>query len=114
MFSNYDSEPQKNNNPEIEDLMMTNPNISEENMTLESEREQPQAVKLVERISGIVSPYFIVLVGLYLYEKNFLVATILIVVGILSLLKISYQQVVKWFGQVKTYLFGEDDRPEEP
>ncbi len=31
----------------------------------EVEEEQPITVKLVEKISGILSPYFIVIVGLY-------------------------------------------------
>ena len=113
MFSKSNSEPQKNNTPEIEDLMIPNPNLSEEKMTLESEPEQPQLVKLVEKISGILSPYFIVIVGLYLYDDNFLFGTILIVLGILSLLKVSYQEVGQWVEQIKSLFksFISNDKP---
>jgi hypothetical protein len=109
MFSKFNQEPQKINNPEVEDLMIPNPNTGEENITLQLEQEQPQLVKLVEKISGILSPYFIVIVGLYLYEDNFLFGTILIVIGIVSLLKVSYQDIWQWIQQIKGF-FGDDEQ----
>ncbi|MTF38135.1 hypothetical protein GGC33_04270 [Cyanobacterium aponinum 0216] len=63
--------------------------------------DSPPLVKLVEKISGILSPYFIVIVGLYLYDNNFLFGSILILIGVLSLLKISYEDVLAWIEKIK-------------
>ena len=73
------------------------------------EEEQPLAVKLVERISAILSPYFIVIVGLYLSDDNFFFGGILIVIGILSLLKISYQDISKAINKIKNLLTQDSD-----
>ncbi|MDB9314039.1 hypothetical protein PN462_13085 [Spirulina sp. CS-785/01] len=54
-----------------------------------SGEETPDVVNTVEKISGIIAPYFIVLVGLYLYEDNFLFGLLLILLGILPLLRVS-------------------------
>jgi hypothetical protein len=70
----------------------------------EVEEEQPVTVKLVEKISGILSPYFIVIVGLYLYDDNFLFGGVLILTGILSLLKISYQDIGRGINKLKNLL----------
>jgi hypothetical protein len=64
---------------------------------------------LVEKISGILSPYFIVIAGLYLYDDNFFFGTILILVGILSLLKISYEDIWQWIEKIK-HLFNQDNK----
>jgi hypothetical protein len=105
MFSKNNPEKQSNN-PKIEDLMIDN---SSESLTSESEIEQQTTVKLVEKISGILSPYFIVIVGLYLYDNNFLFGSILILVGILSLLKISYEDIWQWVEKIKS-LFNQDQK----
>ena len=68
------------------------------------EEQQPATVKLVEKISGILSPYFIVIVGLYLYDDNFLFGGVLILIGILSLLKISYKDIWKGINKIKNLL----------
>ena len=67
--------------------------------------EKPELVNAVEKISGIISPYFIVLVGLLLYENNFVIGTILIVIGIIFLLKFSWKDVVKFLEEIKK-IFG--------
>ncbi|MGK7942864.1 MAG: hypothetical protein AB4058_00160 [Microcystaceae cyanobacterium] len=54
----------------------------------------PEVVMIVEKISNILSPYFIVLVGLFLYKNNVFLGTILIIVGIWSLLKISWNDLI--------------------
>lgn len=69
--------------------------------------EQSEIVRNVEKISGIVSPYFIVIVGLFLYERNFLIGTILIAIGILSLLKISWEDILNFIETIKS-LFSSD------
>jgi hypothetical protein len=69
--------------------------------------EQSEIVRNVENISGIVSPYFIVIVGLFLYERNFLIGTILIAIGILSLLKISWEDILNFIETIKS-LFSSD------
>ena len=76
--------------------------IAEESeIKLESDSE---LVNTVEKISRIVSPYFVVIVGLALYDNNFLIGTILIVVGILSLLKVSTKDVANFVEWVKNSL----------
>ncbi len=66
--------------------------------------ERSELVNTVEKISRIISPYFVVIVGLAVYEKNFLIGTILILVGILSLLKITVRDVATFFEWVKNFL----------
>jgi hypothetical protein len=66
--------------------------------------ERSELVNTVEKISRIISPYFVVIVGLSVYEKNFLIGTILILVGILSLLKITARDVATFFEWIKNFL----------
>ena len=74
-----------------------------------SEVVNSELVNTVEKISRIVSPYFIVVVGLSLSDDNFLIGGILIVVGILSLFKVSLQDLTNVFNQVKKFLgFGDN------
>jgi|688.fasta_scaffold37134_7 hypothetical protein len=63
----------------------------------------PEIVNVVERISGILSPYFIVLVGLFLYDSNVLIGTVLIAVGIFSLLKFSWQDLQGVIEKIKRF-----------
>lgn len=66
---------------------------------LQYEPEKSELVSNVEKISRIISPYFIVLIGLALYDSNFILGLALIVVGILYLFKVSIQDVAhawKW------------------
>ncbi|WP_017294032.1 hypothetical protein [Geminocystis herdmanii] len=104
MFSKNNPEKQANT-PQIEDLVMNN---NPEYLTPELPIEQQSMVKLVEKISGILSPYFIVIVGLYLYDNNFLFGSILILVGILSLLKVSYEDIWEWIEKIRS-LFNQNN-----
>lgn len=83
----------------IEDIIVEN---VPESVTEKLDLNQQKTVKLVEKISSILSPYFIVIVGLYLYENNFFLGTILILVGIFSLLKISYEDIWQWVEKIKS------------
>lgn len=83
----------------IEDIIEEN---VPESVTEKLDLNQQKTVKLVEKISSILSPYFIVIVGLYLYENNFFLGTILILVGIFSLLKISYEDIWQWVEKIKS------------
>ncbi|BAQ64261.1 hypothetical protein [Geminocystis sp. NIES-3709] len=105
MFSKNNPEKQVNN-PQVQDLIIKN---NPESMTPELPNEQQSILKLVEKISSILSPYFIVIVGLYLYDNNFLFGSILILVGILSLLKISYEDIWEWIDKIKN-LFSENNK----
>jgi hypothetical protein len=67
------------------------------------EEDNPEMVNTVEKISKIVSPYFIVLVGLLLYDENFLLGLILIVTGVFGLLKISFKDIANWFKSIKNF-----------
>ena len=71
--------------------------------TLSNSHNQPEVVNVVEKISGILSPYFIVLVGLFLYENNFFIGTLLIFVGIFSLLKLSWKDIKLVLDQVQKF-----------
>ncbi len=67
-----------------------------------------ELVNTVEKISRIISPYFIVVVGLSLYEDNFLIGSILILLGMLSLFKVSLKDITNAFNLVKNFLgFGD-------
>ncbi|WP_330202215.1 hypothetical protein [Cyanobacterium sp. Dongsha4] len=99
MFSKNNPDKNPMATSEIENL--TNENNENLFDTELEEIDSPPLVKLVEKISGILSPYFIVIVGLYLYDNNFLFGSILILIGVLSLLKISYEDVLGWVEKIK-------------
>ncbi|MDJ0537036.1 MAG: hypothetical protein QNJ70_31890 [Xenococcaceae cyanobacterium MO_207.B15] len=75
----------------------------------EETEETEETVSNIEKISLIISPYFIVLTGLFLYKDNHqLIGTILIGVGILSLLRVSVKDVAAFFEWLKNALgFGD-------
>ncbi len=74
-----------------------------------SDSDKPELVNNVEKISRIVAPYFIALIGLSLYGENFLIGTILIATGIVSLFKVSTKDVATFLTWVKGFLgFGEN------
>lgn len=99
MFSKNNPEKNPLHSPEMENLSnQDNDDLFDTQM---EEIDTPPVVKLVEKISGILSPYFIVIVGLYLYDDNFLFGSILILIGILSLLKVSYEDVWQWIEKIK-------------
>ena len=91
----------------VEDISETQQDID---MTQPQDRTVPEFVKNAEKISGIVSPYFTVVVGLILYENNFLLGLVLIVVGMFGVLRISWGDIVKFFEWVKNLLgFNEEE-----
>lgn len=73
-------------------------------------RENTDLVVTVEKISKIVSPYFVALLGLYLYRDNGFFGTLLIVIGIVTLLKISSQDAVNFVVKAKDIL-GLNNKP---
>lgn len=99
MFSKNNPDKNPVNTTEMENL--TNQDHNDLFDTELEEVDSPPVVKLVEKISGILSPYFIVIVGLYLYDNNFLFGSILILIGTLSLLKISYEDIWQWIEKIK-------------
>ncbi|PSB12173.1 hypothetical protein C7B62_02740 [Pleurocapsa sp. CCALA 161] len=111
MFGKSPREPQKPNLSDLKDIKLSPPTPTPVDLTSPqdtllqtSEIEDKELVSTVEKISRIVSPYFIAIVGLALYENNFLIGTILIVVGILSLLKISTNDVGNFLEWLKNFL----------
>lgn len=64
----------------------------------------PEVVTVAEKISGILSPYFIVIVGLYLYKDNFLIGFTLITIGVFSLLNISLKDIGRWIEGILSFL----------
>ena len=110
MFGKSPREPQKPTMSDLKDIQLSPPptaNLtSPQDTLLQTEEivEDKELVSTVERISRIVSPYFIAIVGLSLYENNFLIGTILIVVGILSLLKVSTNDVGNFLEWLKSFL----------
>ncbi|VEP11761.1 conserved hypothetical protein [Hyella patelloides LEGE 07179] len=72
--------------------------------------ETSKPASTADKISWIASPYFIAIVGLFLYKENFFLGTILIAVGILSLLRISAKDVALFLGWLKDFLgFGDEE-----
>jgi Na+/citrate or Na+/malate symporter len=109
MFSKQPKESSKSDNNELQKLVEN----TVENLT-ETENTEPETktelVNLVEKISGIVSPYFIVLVGLILSDDNFFFGTILIIVGIISLLKITPKDISKLINWLTNFFSGDPDK----
>lgn len=111
MFGKSPREPQKPTMSDLQDIKLSPPpkaNLtSPQDTLLQAEPEMVETneiVSTVEKISRIVSPYFIAIVGLALYRENFLIGTILIVVGIFSLLKVSTQDVGNFLEWLKNFL----------
>lgn len=110
MFGKPPREPQKPTLSDLKDIKLTppgtpNPPVPQDPLLQTKEiAEERELVSTVEKISRIVSPYFIAIVGLALYEDNFLIGTILILVGILSLLKVSTQDVGNFLEWLKNFL----------
>ena len=110
MFGKSPREPQKPTMSDLKDIQLSPPpsaNLKNTQDTLLQTKEiveDKELVSNVERISRIVSPYFIAIVGLSLYENNFLIGTILIVLGILSLLKVSTNDVGNFLEWLKNFL----------
>jgi hypothetical protein len=101
---------QDSTRPEAKSLAKT----SKDNLSLSKiEVEEPETSELInsiEKISRIASPYFIAIVGLSLYKDNFFIGTILISVGILSLLKVSARDVATFLEWLKHFLgFGDEE-----
>lgn len=72
-------------------------------VTMNKTDQNPESVQVVEKVSNILSPYFIVIVGLFLYDSNFLIGTTLIFVGIFSLLKLSWQDLQRLIDKVTSF-----------
>jgi hypothetical protein len=81
-----------------------NSSISPSSIESINDGGRSELVNSVEKISKIISPYFIVIVGLILSERNFLIGGILIFLGIISLLKISKEDVLKFIQWLKNSL----------
>ncbi len=110
MFGKSPREPEKPTMSDLKDIKLSPPTTANltppQDTLLQTEEivEDKELVSTVERISRIVSPYFIAIIGLALYENNFLIGTILIVVGILSLLKVSTNDVGNFLEWLKKFL----------
>lgn len=110
MFGKSPREPQKPTMSDLTDIKLSPPapvNLTPPQDTrLQTEEilAEKELVSTVEKVSRIVSPYFIAIVGLALYENNFLIGTILIVLGILSLLKVSTNDVGNFLEWLKSFL----------
>ena len=126
MFGKPPREPQKPETPNLKDVKLTpktvvdlnsqqdtlvQPKANTTNEQSELVRDTPpwkdgassDFVNTVEKISRIVSPYFVVIVGLALYKNNFLIGGILIIVGILSLFKVTTKDVAAFFEGIKNF-----------
>ncbi|MDJ0579409.1 hypothetical protein [Crocosphaera sp.] len=121
MFGRQPKEDQSPENMEIPDIMFPSESELEETAEDDTElskitnrkqlsvtTENPEIVTIVEKISGIVSPYFIVVVGLILSDDNFLLGILLIAIGILSLLRISLTDIVEFFLDIKEGLTSDE------
>ena len=57
---------------------------------------------LIEKISQVISPYFITVVGLLLYKENYLLGTILLFIGVAVLFKVSFAKIAAFVESVKS------------
>ncbi|MDJ0731688.1 MAG: hypothetical protein QNJ33_17025 [Crocosphaera sp.] len=121
MFGRQPKEEKSTENIEIPDIMFPSESELEETSEDDTElsqvskkktssviEENPEIVTVVEEISAIVSPYFIVVVGLILSDDNFWLGLVLIALGILSLLKISLKDIIGFFIEIKEGLTSDD------
>ncbi len=113
MFGNQSRQPRPIQQPDIEVQTIPDVTVAPETSSKNAQQtifekdmdlNNSELVKKVESISAIVSPYFIVVVGLYLMEKNFFLGLFLLVVGMFSLLKVSVQDIIIWFEKIKQSL----------
>ena len=111
MFGQSPKNPDDHDSSDLESILFSQESEQSEidmayndtESTLSNSYNQPEVVNVVEKISGILSPYFIVLVGLFLYENNFFIGTLLIFVGIFSLLKLSWKDIKLVLDQVQKF-----------
>lgn len=111
MFGKSPRQPQKPTMSDLQDIKLTPPptttSINSQDTLIQTKTEVIESNELVltvEKISRIVSPYFVVVIGLALYDSNFFIGTILIVVGILSLLKVTTRDVGNFLDWLKNFL----------
>ena len=57
---------------------------------------------LIERVSQIIAPYFITVVGLLLYQENFLLGTLLLGIGVAVLFKVTFAKIAAFVESVKS------------
>jgi hypothetical protein len=108
MFSEPPREPKP---PEVKDLPEVVFPIKQNIETVSEKIEesitsatQPEAVTVTEKISKILSPYFIVLVGLFLYDRNSFIGFILVAIGVLSILGFSWNNLPKTIAEIQKLL----------
>lgn len=121
MFGKSPREPQKPTLSDLKDIKLTPPNtpnleypqdtvlqtkteVKETGATETEVLESNELVSTVEKISRIASPYFIAIVGLALCKENFLIGSILILIGILSLLKVTTRDIGNFLEWLKNFL----------
>ncbi len=107
MFGKQPKDSQPSDLPELPDVRRTNLELSElEDIELMDKPEvvQPEVVTIIEKLSGILSPYFIVIVGLFLYQDNFAIGGVLILIGLLTLFKISRKDITEFVANLRNML----------
>lgn len=57
-------------------------------------------IYVYERVSQILAPYFVVLVGLLIYDRNFILGTVLIIIGLLVLFKVTGEKVMAFVEEI--------------
>jgi len=91
--------------PDVTVLPETSSRNTEENIFVnDRDLNDSELVRKAEKINDIVSPYFIVVVGLLLMDKIFFLGLLLLVVGMFSLLRISIQDIIIWVDNIKKSL----------
>lgn len=112
MFSREPKDPLPENKTKLQDPILPTSSPVTKATTPQKPSEvdsnKPEIVTVVEKISAVLSPYFIVIVGLYLYDNDswfsFLLGVILIITGIASILKISGDDVNNFLAKIKETL----------
>jgi hypothetical protein len=113
MFSRYRKDQEPENILDNFPAQITETDIFEDFSDEELIVEDPkQIVEIAEKFSTIFTPYFFVLVGLFLYKENTFLGGILLAIGAFSLLKISWQDIGSFLLGLKSFL-GLSKSPDE-
>ena len=75
-----------------------------ENVSLKKGKDS-EKMELADKINEIISPYFLVLIGALLYKDNVLLSLLFMGIGMVSLFKISAEDISGFIDWVKS-LFG--------
>lgn len=91
---------------EDEDFEADNTEEIDTEVTIQTLNKQLQTVIIIEKISSVFAPYFLIIVGLDIYDRTWFLSMIFLSIGTISLLKITKEKVdnfLTWLKQALGY-----------